>query len=321
MYYKIIGFILLGYLCGNFSFSRIVTKIKSKNDNKKEDITQNGSGNPGTMNMLRTQGALWGMLTLIFDALKSAIPSIIAFYVFGGLSNMPYSKIAIYITGLSAVVGHIYPVFYGFKGGKGIASSVGVFFVANPIVSLCILACCVIFFLFVKIGSLTSFLFIFSFAVFETFWEKNFLVPEIIILLWLIILLDVFAHRQNIKKLFLKSERITSLQEGVKKDVERLKAKKQNKIENIETKKQEKLIEKYNTKKEMMGKKFEKKGRKLDRKFDKREEKLNKKQAKTSNKYDKKANKLLKKTDKKVAKIQKFIESSKQDDGGNNGLL
>ena len=310
MIYKIIGFILLGYLCGNFSISRIITSIKAKKGNvaTKEDSTN--SGNPGTMNMLRTQGATLGVVTLVVDAIKAAIPALIAFYVFGGVGNMPYSKIALYITGLSAVLGHIFPVFYGFKGGKGIASSVGVFFVANPIFSLCTFGACLIFFLFVKIGSLTSFLFILSSAVFETFWDKNYEVIELIIFVWLIIVVDLWAHRNNIKKLFLKSERIASLQEGVKKDIDKIRAKKQAKVKNLENKKNDDLVQSYNEKKEKINDRYVKKENKLKEKYETKENKIVKKQNKVTNKYDKKAVKVVKKADKKVEKIKKFVSSN-----------
>ena len=319
MYFKILGFILLGYLCGNFNFARIITKIKAKKQvNSGESIDNAGSGNPGTMNMLRTHGAISGVVTLIADALKSAIPALVAFYVFGGLSNMPDSKIALYITGLFAILGHIYPVFYNFKGGKGIACTVGVFFVANPIAALCIFAVCLIFFIFVKIGSLTSFLFIFSFAVFETFWNKNFLVLEFVILIWVIIALDVWAHRQNIKRLFLKSERIASLQEGVKKDIEKIRARKVSKMENLESKKNEDLKNEFNEKKEKIDKKYAKKENKLQQKFESKENKINKRQTKVSTRYENKENKAVKKVDKKVARIEKFIQNDKQNNEKQN---
>lgn len=310
MLYKIIGFILLGYLCGNFSISRIITSIKIKKGVLIAKDEANNSGNPGTMNMLRTQGAMMGVLTLIVDAVKAAVPSLIAFYVFGGVNALPYSKIALYVTGFSAVLGHIFPVFYGFKGGKGIASSVGVFFVANPIFSLCVFGASLIFFIFVKIGSLTSFLFILSSAVFETFREQNYQVVELLVFVWLIIIFDLWAHRVNIKKLFLKSERIASLQDGVKKDIEKIKAKKQARVENLENKKNDDLVQAYNEKREKINGKYAKKESKLKQKFESKENKIVKRQNKVTTKYDKKAVKVVEKADKKVEKIKKFVSES-----------
>lgn len=312
MLYKIIGFILIGYLCGNFSMSRIITSIKAKKGSLENVTDSSNSGNPGTMNMLRTQGAIAGVLTLIVDALKAAIPSLIAFYVFGGVGNMPYSKVALYVTGLSAILGHVFPVFYRFKGGKGIACSVGVFFVANPLVSLCITFVSLIFFLVVKIGSLTSFLFILSSAVFETFYQDNYLYLELMIVVWVIIVIDLWAHRNNIKKLFLKSERIASLQEGVKKDIEKIRAKKQARYENLENKKNDDLINSYNEKKEKINDRYAKKENKLKEKYESKENRISKRQVKVEKKYDKKASRVVKKADKKVEKIKKFVSSEKK---------
>jgi glycerol-3-phosphate acyltransferase PlsY len=120
LYYALL--IIGSYFIGNISFAIIISKKKNG------DITKVGSGNPGTMNMLRTYGFKLGFLTLVLDTLKGAIPSLIGLLIFG--------KVGLYTAGLSAILGHIFPVVRKFKGGKGIACTLGVFLVADPSILL-----------------------------------------------------------------------------------------------------------------------------------------------------------------------------------------
>ena len=110
--------ILFSYLLGSVNFAYITARIKGI------DISSSGSGNPGTSNVLRTLGKSSAAVVLLGDLLKGAIP--ILFF-----SNDKYFL----LYGLAAVLGHIYPVFYKFKGGKGVATYLGVYIAAvllNP---------------------------------------------------------------------------------------------------------------------------------------------------------------------------------------------
>ena len=110
--------ILFSYLLGSVNFAYITARIKGI------DISSSGSGNPGTSNVLRTLGKSSAAIVLLGDLLKGAIP--ILFF-----SNDKYFL----LYGLAAVLGHIYPVFYKFKGGKGVATYLGVYIAAvlmNP---------------------------------------------------------------------------------------------------------------------------------------------------------------------------------------------
>src|SRR5574344_701100 len=123
---KLVILIICSYFVGNISFARLISKNKEK-----LDITKSGSGNPGSMNMLRTFGFKIGLLTLVCDVIKGAIPSLCGLLLFG--FNTTMGTIALYSAGLSTIIGHIYPVCYKFKGGKGIACTLGVFLVADPL--------------------------------------------------------------------------------------------------------------------------------------------------------------------------------------------
>ena len=110
--------ILFSYLLGSVNFAYITARIKGI------DISSSGSGNPGTSNVLRTLGKSSAAIVLLGDLLKGAIPIIF-------FSNDKYFL----LYGLAAVLGHIYPVFYKFKGGKGVATYLGVYIAAvllNP---------------------------------------------------------------------------------------------------------------------------------------------------------------------------------------------
>ncbi len=159
-YYFIMAALIIGaYMFGNINISIIISKIKNR------DVRKVGSGNPGTMNMLRSFGIKLGALTLVLDAVKGAVPAIIGWYLLGrnDLSSIDGfcfgpDKIGLYIGGISAVLGHIFPVVFKFKGGKGVATSIGVCFVACWWLALIAFAIGLIFFFTVKIGSLTSFI-------------------------------------------------------------------------------------------------------------------------------------------------------------------
>ena len=227
--FKWILLIVFSYFFGNISFARLLSKFK------KQDITKSGSGNPGTMNMLRTHGVKFGFLTLILDVLKGAIPCLIAYFVFNGNGDI-YQTIALYSAGLSVVLGHMYPVFYKFKGGKGVASAMGVFLVANPFWLIIMFVVAFIYLWFFDYGSVASFIVISAMIIIEGFnpiMQENILIP---ILLFLIFTLIIFAHRTNIYRLLIGKENKANLQKSIKKQLGI------KKKENKELFKQEKLI-------------------------------------------------------------------------------
>ena len=160
LYLSVIGLIVGSYFFGNINFSIIISNFL------KRDVRREGSGNPGTMNMLRSFGVKLGALTLVLDAIKGAVPAIIGWWLIGGTSDNPMAemmafgtdKTGLFIAGISVVIGHVFPVLYKFKGGKGVASSIGVCFVASPIISAIAFVIGLIFMFTVKIGSLTSFI-------------------------------------------------------------------------------------------------------------------------------------------------------------------
>lgn len=206
--------VIISYLCGNISFARIISK------SKKDDITKLGSGNPGSTNILRNYGAKYGVLNLALDMFKGFVPSLVSYYVFG------HDYVMLYIAGISSMLGHIYPVFFGFKGGKGIATMLGMFLAANPIVTLiCVGVGAVIWAIF-EYGSVVSFLCITTLTVVEGIRAKmNLDVVSrkiICLILFAIFIFTWYAHRKNIERLLLGKESKASL---IKKTKKKLKSK------------------------------------------------------------------------------------------------
>ncbi|MGN0960846.1 MAG: glycerol-3-phosphate 1-O-acyltransferase PlsY [Christensenellales bacterium] len=238
---------IFSYLLGGVSIARLITKKE-----KGGDIKTQGSGNPGTMNMLRTHGFFMGIFTLICDALKGVLPALFGLLYFRQIDyNLSYT--ALYLFGLCAVVGHIFPVYYKFKGGKGIATTLGVFMVADPITSLILFAILFVTLYFIKISSVVSLLFITINAIiqlFKPYCEGNWV---LIVLMLVMIALDIWAHRQNLVRLIENKENVADIQEGLRKDIEKIKNKQERKVEkseqkteNIRQKYERKIIKKHN---------------------------------------------------------------------------
>ena len=122
-YLVIISIAVISYLIGSVNFSILLSKAVSG-----KDIRDSGSGNAGATNMLRTHGKKMAIITLVLDVLKGivaiSLTSIIALLLFVG-SRMYYDMLG-YISGVCVILGHNFPIYFGFKGGKGVATSLGV---------------------------------------------------------------------------------------------------------------------------------------------------------------------------------------------------
>ena len=210
--------VLFSYFVGNISFARMISKSRA------DDITKKGSGNPGTMNMLRTYGVKSGALTLILDVLKGVVPSLAGLLLFKytGLNE----SIGLFVAGLCVIVGHMLPVIYKFKGGKGVACALGVFMVANPLYLLIAFVIGFVYLWFFDYGSVAS-LFIVAFMSIIQGWQfntdylnGNLSLNELLtinLLIFAIFFLIWFAHRSNIIRLLMGKENKANLQKSFKK--------------------------------------------------------------------------------------------------------
>lgn len=148
---------IIAYLLGSINFAIIFTKIADKN----KDIREMGSGNAGFTNVLRSVGKGPAILTITFDFLKGIIAVLIGWLVFylftkGETLTYEYQVYGRYLSGLFAVVGHMYPVYFGFKGGKGVVTTAALMAVVDWRVFLMILLTFLIMFLITKIISISS---------------------------------------------------------------------------------------------------------------------------------------------------------------------
>ena len=117
--------VLLGYLLGSISFSIILSRLKYR-----DDIRRHGSGNAGMTNTLRTYGKLSAAIVLAGDFGKGFLAAWLGW-------QLGWSPLAAYLAGLAAVVGHMFPFYFGFRGGKGVATAAGVILGTNRAASRC----------------------------------------------------------------------------------------------------------------------------------------------------------------------------------------
>ena len=187
---------IIAYLLGSISFSIIFSKKFAG-----FDVREKGSGNAGTTNVLRTVGKKAAILTLICDCLKGVLAVLIAFIASKIMKNLDGSLL-VQLAGIFVVLGHTFPVFFKFKGGKGIATSVGVLLMVNWQIGLiCLVFALVLMALtrFVSLGSIAAAI---LFPVLTVFIHTNYLVNgNYIIFAIILAVLVVFNHRANVKRL------------------------------------------------------------------------------------------------------------------------
>ena len=179
--------IIFSYLLGSIPFGLILTKLFLK-----KDIRKIGSGNIGATNVLRSGNKLVGYLTLFFDILKAAIPVV---YI-----KLNYPDL-IYISSLSVFLGHVFPIWLKFKGGKGVATYVGILFSINLILGFIFCISWLLVFLLSKYSSLSSLVASLSVPLFLFFTNG-----EQIIFFIILFVLIFYTHRENIKRLKNKEE-------------------------------------------------------------------------------------------------------------------
>ena len=141
---------LVAYLLGSISFSVIISKKMAG-----FDVREKGSGNAGTTNMLRSVGKKAAAITLICDILKGVISIVIAIIV-GNIAKNLDRELLLQIAGIAVVLGHTFPIFFGFKGGKGVATSLGVLLISNWQIGLICLVFAVVLMALTRMVSLGS---------------------------------------------------------------------------------------------------------------------------------------------------------------------
>ena len=189
---------VIAYLIGSINFSILFSKKFAG-----FDVREKGSGNAGTTNMLRSVGKKAAAITLLCDILKGVVAIGIAILV-GNLFNASNKSILVQIAGIAVVIGHTFPIFFGFKGGKGVATSLGVLIMSNWEIGLICLAVGVALIALTKMVSVGSCVAAILFAVLTYFIHDNYIVAEgsgYFIYSIVLALLVLFNHRSNIARL------------------------------------------------------------------------------------------------------------------------
>lgn len=201
---------LAGYLFGNISFSSIIAK-KAAN----KDISKIGSGNPGATNVLRTLGLKYAVMTFAGDMLKAMAGAILGCVIIGsGLNDFSLLRgfycSEIFVGGIGAILGHNFPVFMKFKGGKGVSCTLGLLTVMNPILGICFITFAALSNIKIKIYSIVSIITMLLASICYTVLDSC---PDPgantvqIIVLWALFALMVFMHRENIVRIFNGTEK------------------------------------------------------------------------------------------------------------------
>ena len=185
--------IILFYLVGSLPFALILTKLSGFGD-----IRNIGSGNVGATNVLRTGNKLLAIIVLSLDILKGLIPYLIIHIYFNELSLLNKIFLCHF-----AIIGHIYPVWLKFKGGKGVATYIGFLFGLNPYIAISFLLIWLVVAYMSKYSSLGSLVGIFVAPAYFIFINFNFNISIFFIYLSFVI---VIKHKENIKRLINKTE-------------------------------------------------------------------------------------------------------------------
>ena len=195
-----VAVVLASYLLGSLSFAVIVSRCMGLNDPRSY-----GSKNPGATNVLRSGSKKAAILTLLLDAFKGWLP--VALVLAFGPEHGAGAGLAAW-AGLAAFLGHLYPVFFGFAGGKGVATAVGVVVGVNGSLALAVLfsfAIVLFFSRYVSLASMVAAVFAPAFYLFgnEVAWQASW--PEVLSLAVMALLL-IWRHRENIQRLMAGTE-------------------------------------------------------------------------------------------------------------------
>lgn len=192
---------VIAYLIGSINFSIIISKKMAG-----FDIREKGSGNAGTTNMLRAVGKKAAVITLICDILKGVVAILIAVLAGKIVKNLD-NALLVQLAGIFVIIGHAFPIFFKFKGGKGIATSLGVLLMTNWQIGLICLVFALVLIALTRMVSVGSIAAGILFPVLVAFINQNYIVPtsnsnwSYLVFSIIIALLVIFNHRANVQRI------------------------------------------------------------------------------------------------------------------------
>lgn len=198
---------IIAYLIGSINFSILISKKKAG-----YDIRQKGSGNAGTTNMLRNLGKKYAAITLICDVLKGVVAIVIAIIV-GNILGDTNKALLVQIAGVAVVIGHTFPIFFGFKGGKGVATSLGILLMTNWQLGLICLVFALVLMALTRVVSMGSIAAAILYPILTLFVGGGHYIVEssglgngYFIYSVILALIVIFNHRENIKRILSGTE-------------------------------------------------------------------------------------------------------------------
>ena len=192
---------IIAYLIGSINFSVILSKKMAG-----FDVRDKGSGNAGTTNMLRSVGKKAAAITLVCDILKGVIAILIAMLMNKIFPNSN-GALLVQIAGVAVILGHTFPIFFKFKGGKGVATSLGVLIMSNWQIGLICLVFALILIILTQMVSVGSIAAAILYPVLTIFIPQNYILPgNYIIYSVVLAVIIVFNHRENVKRLLSGTE-------------------------------------------------------------------------------------------------------------------
>ena len=190
----------ISYLLGSIPFGYLLVRMF-----RGEDVRQSGSGNIGATNVSR-KSPLLGVFTLLLDALKGTAAVLLAYFVAGRVPESSLAYVVMSLAALSAVLGHVFPVWLKFRGGKGVATGLGSFAVIAPksvLLAVGVFIVVVLAFRYVSLGSILAVAF-FPFLVYKMHsYGKD---PVALILITSTSLLIIVKHHENVRRLLAGTE-------------------------------------------------------------------------------------------------------------------
>lgn len=202
---------IIAYAIGSINFSVILSRKMAG-----FDVREKGSGNAGTTNMLRSVGKKAAALTLLCDILKGIVAIVIAIII-GKFSENFDKALLVQIVGIAVIVGHTFPIFFEFRGGKGIATALGVLILTNWQIGLICLVFAIVLMVLTRMVSAGSVAAAILFPVLTLFIGKEHFIVEGSYFLYSIIiaLIVIFNHRANIKRILEGNENKLSFKKEV----------------------------------------------------------------------------------------------------------
>ncbi len=205
--YIVIG--IISYCLGSISFSIIFSKKMAG-----FDVREKGSGNAGSTNVLRTVGKKAAILTLICDILKGVVAIVLAL-VFNRIVEDSNGELMVQIAGIAVVLGHTFPIFFGFKGGKGVATSLGIIMLINYEIGLICLIFALLVMILTKTVSIGSIMAAILFPVLTLVIHDKYIIGDNYIIFGIILaLIVIYNHRSNIKRIMNGEENKISLKKN-----------------------------------------------------------------------------------------------------------